>query len=87
MKINNYYFTFGTSESFPFQGGWVIIKAPNMIAARKIFACYFPNTSDCLNCSFVYTEEEFLFTKMYEEGHNMGAGCHLIIGPYEEKEG
>ena len=84
MQINNFYFTFGTDEAFPFQGGWVIVKAPDMMTARQIFMLYFPSVSGYLNCAFVYSEEEFKKTKMYKDGENMGAGCHMIIGPHPE---
>lgn len=84
MNLNNYYFAFGTSESFPFQGGWVIIKAPDIVTAKKIFMLYFPNEAGYLNCSFVYPEASFKETKMYREADNIGAGCHMIIGPHPE---
>lgn len=79
----NYYFTFGTYENFPFKGGWIIINAPNVVAAKEIFCRYFPSDSGLLNCSFVYDEKEFKKTKMYKENSNLGSGCHLTIGPFK----
>ena len=84
--LSNFYFTFGTNRQFPYQGGWVVVKAPDILIARKIFMFYFPHENGYLNCSFVYTEEEFKKTIMYKEKDNMGAGCHLIIGPHPAEE-
>ena len=83
MNLKSFYFTFGTDEEFPFRGGWIIIESPNMIAAKNIFKEYFPprDTGGCLNYSFCYSEEEFKKTIMYKEYDNLGAGCHITIGP------
>lgn len=80
-KYNNYYFTFGSSPSFPYQNGWVMIQAPNKQAAIQIFNAYYPPKSECVNCAFIYTEEEFKQTIMYKQNENLGAGCHYIIAP------
>lgn len=84
--MKTYYFTFGTDEDFPFQGGWVEVVAPNIRAAARIFKAYFPNDNDpdILNCADYYSEEVFRQTEMM--AGNMGAGCHLVIGPYKPKE-
>lgn len=81
--MKNYYFTFGTSPSFPYQNGWVLVQAPNRQAAIQIFSAYYPAKYELLvNCSFIYTEEEFKETIMYRDRENLGAGCHCIIGPH-----
>ena len=74
----NYYFTFGSDKRFPFQMGYVIVKANDQVSACKVFKAYFPNRpgSDCLNCSFVYNEEEFM--KYWETVWNKTT-CHGII--------
>ena len=81
--LQNYYYTFGTDEEYPFKGGWVVIQAPTRQAASRIFSSYFPDRdgSTFLNCAFVYNEEQFKKTSMYEDNDNLGAGCHCIIGP------
>mgnify|MGYP000894744336 FL=1 len=87
--LKTYFFTFGSSEQFPFQCGWVEVLAPNMVAAQQIFRIYYPDivdypdrTEGVLNCANYYTEDEFKKTKMYKEG-NMGYCCHIVIGPKE----
>lgn len=80
--MKNFYFTFGTSPAFPYQNGWVLVQAPNRHAAIQVFNAYFPPRCQCVNCSFIYTEEEFMNTIMYRENKNLGAGCHCIIGPH-----
>lgn len=80
--MKNFYFTFGTSPSFPYQNGWVVVQAPTKLAAINVFCSYYPRRADCINCSFVYTEEEFKRTGMYDKNDNLGAGCHEVIGPH-----
>ena len=61
MTIHSYYFTFGTDERFPYQTGYVIIDAPNERCARDIFRMFWPDRHEnCLNCAFVYEEDEFM---------------------------
>lgn len=84
--MNTYYFTFGMDETFPFQGGWVEVSAPNIRAAARIFKEYFPNDDDpnILNCADYYSEEAFRQSEMITG--NLGAGCHMVIGPCKSKE-
>lgn len=78
-----YYFTFGTDPGYPFQNGWVKIQAPSRREATEIFAIYFPSRDDeCVNCAFIYEEEEFKETSMYKKNDNLGAGCHCVIAPF-----
>jgi hypothetical protein len=73
-----YYFTYG-SEGQPFVGGWTEIEAPNGHAACAAFRAYHPDKTDgLLNCSSVYSEEEFKRSVMYEKG-NFNARCHEVI--------
>ena len=76
MKSKKYYYTFGSSATFPFQNGWVTITAPsrNMADAlyMELYPC--PKGDPTLNCSFVYTEKEFQKTNMVDG--NLGAKCH-----------
>ena len=53
--------TFGSDYGFPFQDGWVEIIASNREEADEIFMRHFPcRHPNTLNCSFVYTEAEWL---------------------------
>lgn len=69
----NFYFTYGCSETFPFQKGWTKIEAPNRSIACEIFRAFHPDvTPGLLNCSGIYDEEAFHKTSMWSEG-NFGA--------------
>ena len=62
----NFYFTFGSDERFPYQNGYLIVIAENKHEACRIFRSHYPNRpeSGCLNCAFVYSEEEWNMTCM-----------------------
>lgn len=71
-------FSFGTSEQFPFQGGYIIINASNKIAAVEEFRRLYPDIHPgILNCSDVYTNPGLI--KDFKESGNLGAGCHLYL--------
>lgn len=73
-----FYFTYGT-EGQPFRGGWTEVEAPDGPAACAAFRTYHPDkTEGLLNCSSVYPEEQFKFTKMFTAG-NFGSRCHETI--------
>ena len=80
--MNRYYFTFGSSKNFPFQGGWVEVCAEDMGQAVKAFRAYYSDRSPgIINCASYYTEEEFLSNSDMTDG-NLGAECHRIIGAF-----
>lgn len=55
-----FYFTFGSSEEFPYQGGYLVVKAFDMRDAFQKFRDRYPDkTPDTLNCAFYYSEEEW----------------------------
>lgn len=85
LDVQNFYFTFGSTESQPFIGGWVLVKAVELGAAIRVFRSYFPDyRPGTLSCAFVYSEKEMRKTTMYFGG-NLGAKCHMILN--EEKNG
>ena len=43
FKAKKFYFTFGTDEKYPFQGGWVEIIAENKKEAIFTFQAHYPN--------------------------------------------
>jgi hypothetical protein len=52
---------------FPFYKGWIEIDAPTEGMAREAFrACYPDRHEGTLNCSFVYTQDEFEKTDMFK---------------------
>ena len=71
-----FYFTYGTSRQYDYQGGWTEVEAPSRSAAIAAFRAYHPNRRiGVLNCADVYCEDYFLKTDMFTEG-NLGAYCH-----------
>lgn len=77
--MQTFYYTFGSNPIFPYQNGWVEIKAPDRQMADNVFMHFYPQTNKnnpCLNCAFVYKEEEFKNTIMAKKNTNLGFGCH-----------
>lgn len=73
-----FYFTYGT-EGQPFRGGWTEVEATDGHAACAAFRVYHPDKIEgLLNCSSVYTEEQFKSTEMFTTG-NFGLRCHETI--------
>lgn len=81
IASEEFYYTFGSSEQFPYYGGWVIIRAIDRADADAIFRYFYPHPDDdeLLNAAMVYTKEQFFATAMAEKGTNMGYGCHKTI--------
>lgn len=76
-SLKNYYFTFGTDELFPYERGFLIVKASDMKAAIKKFnQKHPPIRGEIINCSDYYEEDQF---KRYFGDENLGAGCHEVI--------
>ena len=74
-----FYFTYGTSRQYDYQGGWTEVEAPDGRTAMAAFRVFHPDKNEgVLNCSSVYPESAFKKTKMYTEG-NFGARCHERI--------
>lgn len=76
----NYYFTFGTNKAHPYQKGWIVITAPSMQHAvdlfqEELFPEYHQDNKNTVKCAFIYSEDDFQKTDMYENG-NMGVFCH-----------
>lgn len=58
--LDNFYFSFGTAEYFPYQGGYVLVKAHNKQEAVKKYRSEHPDIQEgIINCSFIYTQEEW----------------------------
>lgn len=56
-----FFFTFGTAEHFPYQGGYLIVRARNQIEAIQIFRRSYPDANeDTVNCAFIYNEWEWI---------------------------
>lgn len=77
--MNNYYFTYGSDDNYPFHGGWTRITTDTIGRACAIFKAIHPcKTDGLLNCAFYYKEDEFKSTDMYSDG-NLGAYEHEHI--------
>lgn len=58
--MENFYFTFGSSLQFPFQGGYLIVVANNVKDAIAKYREKYPDVHEnCVNCAFIYNEEEW----------------------------
>ncbi len=76
-----FYFTYGTSPAYPFQGGWTEVEAPDRPTACKLFQVYHPTrpgSAGRLNYADVYSDEAFKQTGMYSAG-NFGFRCQERI--------
>jgi len=73
-----FYFTYGM-EGHPFVGGWTEVIAETRDIACELFRLYHPNKEGAfLNCSWIYSEEEFRKSRMSTDG-NFGQFCHETI--------
>lgn len=76
--MGKFYFTYGTGEQ-PFYGGWTEIEAPSQAAACTIFKMFHPDkTAGLLNCSSVYSAENYEKSNMFKNG-NFDRFCHERI--------
>lgn len=76
--MNKFFFTFGTSEKFPYRCGWVEVFAPDRAKAVATYRAKFPDVNEgIVNCSDIYTEEQFMKTEMVN--NNLGAACHEVL--------
>lgn len=79
VKLNTYYFTFGTDGTQPYIGGWVKVCAADRQQACEAFRREYPDKiKGLLNCAGIYTEDYFESTEMFKSG-NFGAYCHDVI--------
>ena len=81
LELHSFYYTFGTSSSFPFQKGYVKVNAVDQKAADALFRQAYPDkTPGILNCAWTYNEDTF--QKMLERNPDMPADwkvCHNTI--------
>lgn len=77
--MERFYFTFGSGEQFPFQGGWIEVWAQDISTAALAFKKIYPNEENdsILNCADYYTEKQFQKTDMFMG--NRGKKCQAIL--------
>ena len=74
-----YIFTYGTSNTYPYHGGWTQVNANSRAAAIAAFRAVHPDVvEDCINCCDIYTVDDFVKTSMFKNG-NLGSMCHEVI--------
>ena len=77
--MNTFIFTYGSLASYPFQGGWTVVQAPDKNKAVAAFRVFHPDhVPGFINCADVYTLEQFQETDMFR-ANNRGARCHETI--------
>lgn len=55
-----YYFTFGSAEHYPYQNGYLIVYADSWYEAVEKYRDKYPDkTEDNVNCSFIYSQDEW----------------------------
>ena len=76
--MNNYYFTFGSNEKFPYQNGYLIIKADSYGQARSKFEDKFGIVDGVLPFSFQYDQEEWNKIESKYSSYFIGE-CYEVI--------
>lgn len=80
MDLEKFYFTYGSDDVQPYCGGWTVVWAPNYQMACQAFRAVHPDRfPNILNCSSVYTAEEFEKTRMAGPCGNFGLRCRETI--------
>lgn len=75
-----FYYTFGTAEHFPYSKGWVEVHAQNRQEADAFFRLRFPDHHEgTLNCSFVYSQDEFRKQESVYNSHPHWRICHEVV--------
>ena len=80
-KLQSFYYTFGTTDSQPYQRGWVEVQAQNRSQADTLFRSRYPDREEGhLNCSSVYDQETFphILDHFYS-GSPDWTVCHDVI--------
>lgn len=57
--LSAYYFTFGSDPNFPYQDGYVVVKARGRSEACKMFNHKFGTRDGMVNCAFIYSAKEW----------------------------
>ena len=58
--MNKFYFTFGSNSQFPYQNTYLVVIADSEREAVQKFRAKYPDRHDgIVNCSFIYSEDEW----------------------------
>ena len=78
-ELNDFYYTFGSDNKYPYCRGWVKVRAMNWEEAHEKFRTRFPDRhEDTLNCAFFYTADGFMKSSM-ASGRYPDEFCHEVI--------
>ena len=81
--MEKFYFTFGTSEQFPYRGGWVEVIAPDRPTAHHTSHATSPAVHEgIVHSPDIYTVAQFESSGM--SSGNRGSFCHEILSYKEE---
>ena len=76
--MNRFFYTFGSDIAFPYQYGWLEVRAASWDEAHRKFRAKYPDRHEgTLNCSFFYDEQQWDI--MSPETNWNGCKCHEII--------
>lgn len=84
--MNRYFYTFDSDERFPYQGGYIEIRADSWMEADIAFRKFHPDrpgSCGAINCTGWYSEEEWHETRM---ATNPDCMLHEIITVEHEEE-
>lgn len=65
------FYTYGPDESYPYQGGWTEVEAPDARTANRAFYTFHPGAEENLDCACIYSEESF--REVLKERRGMGS--------------
>lgn len=69
-----FFFTFGSNEKFPYQYGYVIVRAESLDDAICKFRAKYPDRdpdSNTVNCAFYYTEQKWIHVRYSDQCHDI----------------
>lgn len=82
-KGQKFYFTFGSNEKFPYPNSYLVVIAENEKQACEVFRKHFPDRHEnTLNCSFVYTENEWNKAEVFRRYQDPS----IILSEWEQEE-
>lgn len=65
IKMEKYYFTFGSDIKYPYQNGYIIVQADNLNQAIEKFRNKYPDRNKgVVNCAFWYSHQQWKNTTM-----------------------
>ncbi|MGF7018755.1 hypothetical protein M2145_002530 [Lachnospiraceae bacterium PF1-21] len=86
ILVPKWYFTFGSSRQYPYDGGWVEVQAETRQEAIDLYKEKYPNVKrNIYNCADIYSEKQMHGTEMFVSG-NRGAKCHDVIDKSQHNE-